>query len=272
MSRLRTADVIVLSVGKSGRTWLRVLLNKYLSLHYGVPFSIDDLHAVNPAIPSISYQHRLSPSLPKAPAWINRLLENVPLVTRRTLRRKKLVLLRRDPRDMIVSSYFQLTRRASGGTRLENTSISDYIRIPNRGIGARVRLMNQLYDMVKDLPHYHGLTYEGMKADTAGELEKLLRFMGIEPNPQHVAAAVAFSDFDNMRRMEQNREFSKAMMRPGDPADANSFKVRKGKVGGYLEHFGAADLAYLEQQIAALHPDLGYARPAAVPPGSRRSL
>jgi hypothetical protein len=38
-------------------------------------------------------------------------------------------------------------------------------------------------------------------------------------------------------------------MQPGQPQDASSFKVRQGKIGGYVQHLSAADLVYIDEVI-----------------------
>lgn len=50
---MRKSDVLVLSISKSGRTWLRVMINKYISLVYDIPFSLEDLSMRNNEVPSI---------------------------------------------------------------------------------------------------------------------------------------------------------------------------------------------------------------------------
>jgi hypothetical protein len=262
-TRLRHADVIVVSLGKSGRTWLRVMLNKYLSLHYGTPFSTDDLHQQNPAIPSIIYQHHLWMNFAKAPAWLNRVLERFPLLPRDVFHKKKVVLLTRDPRDTIVSNYFQITKRARADKRIDDISISDFIRHGTWGIEARVRVMNLFLDKLRGHPRSLVVTYETMKADAEEQLRRLLRFIDIDPNAAQVTEAVAFADFGNMRRMEESNELQKGLLRPGDPADPDSFKVRKGKVGGYVEYLNATDIAYVERHVATLSPEYGYRKPAS---------
>jgi hypothetical protein len=62
--------------------------------------------------------------------------------------------------------------------------------------------------------------------------------------------AVEFARFDNMRALERKNAFKSARLRPADGADPESFKTRKGKVGGYREYFTDEDLAYLEARIA----------------------
>src|SRR5436189_6436864 len=58
---LRESDVVIVSYGKSGRTWLRVLLSRYYQLRYDLPanrlLQVDNMHALNQAVRRISFTH-----------------------------------------------------------------------------------------------------------------------------------------------------------------------------------------------------------------------
>ena len=44
-----------------------------------------------------------------------------------------------------------------------------------------------------------------------------------------------------------------------DPTDPETFKVRKGKVGGYVDYLDAKEIEYLDNKIEAdLDPIFGY--------------
>jgi hypothetical protein len=46
---------------------------------------------------------------------------------------------------------------------------------------------------------------------------------------------------------------------PADPNDPETFKVRKGKVGGYVDYLGEEEIALLGRKIRdELDPEFGY--------------
>ena len=48
-------------------------------------------------------------------------------------------------------------------------------------------------------------------------------------------------------------------LRPGDKTDAESFKTRRGVVGGYTDYLGDTEIEFLNQYIAKnLYRDFGY--------------
>jgi len=58
---LREADLVILSLGKSGRTWLRAMISNLYHQRHGVPenrlIRFDDFHQHDPAIPKILFTH-----------------------------------------------------------------------------------------------------------------------------------------------------------------------------------------------------------------------
>ena len=58
--------------------------------------------------------------------------------------------------------------------------------------------------------------------------------------------ALEFSRFENMQKLEAAGAFDSKILHPGDVRDPESFKVRRGKIGGYREYLSAED-----QQFAA---------------------
>jgi len=255
VERMRNADFLIISPAKAGRTWLRVMLNKYLSLHYGVPFSLDDLHRQNAEIPSIVYEHWLWFHLRLA--TFRQWLRGRYIIPTRVLARKKLILLVRDPRDILVSAFFQESTREHKHKKT-NLSLSAFVRNRRRGIRSIVRVLNLIYRKIRKQPGFLLLRYEELRADPATELTRIIRFAGIAVKDREIAEAVSFAAFDNMRRMEESDSAKSSKLRPGDRRNPESFKVRKGKVGGFVDYLSERDIIYVNEQICRLDPDLGY--------------
>ena len=71
--------------------------------------------------------------------------------------------------------------------------------------------------------------------------------------------AVSFGSFDNLRQLESKGFFRQGGMKLRNPDDPNSFKVRRGKVGGYRDYFTAEQAAELEALVQErLSPAFGY--------------
>jgi len=251
---IKKSDIYIFSVAKSGRTWLRVLINKYLSLAYDIPFGLGDLNKYNKTILSILFTHEL---------WVHysiatprqKLLGKF-IVPNKFLRSKKIVVLYRDPRDVLVSLFFQKSKRSKTKTR---KSITDFISDKRHGIDLIVDVMNQWRERLENHSNCFWVSYEDLRHDTFTSFKEILNFLNFTViNEEFIQEAIAFAKFKNMKKMEAGGAFGSKIMRPGDQSDPDSFKVRKGIVGGYVKHFSDEDLRRLDQAVSRLHPFFGY--------------
>ena len=235
---------MIVSFPKSGRTWLRLLLGKTLCDHYGLPASkmLDT--------PALSDAAGLLPTVFSHDGASNTEARHL-----RRLRRdkseygaKRVVFLRRDPRDVVVSCFFQANRRRD----LFRGDLSAFLRDPHYGIDKILRYYDLWY-AARDVPEaFRLISYESLHNEPVASLRIALGAMGGQGIPDAVLEdAVAFGNFENMRRMEREGSFESRRMRPGDAEDPESFKVRRGEIGGYREYLSAADQAYVAARLAA---------------------
>lgn len=248
-------EVLVLSVGKSGRTWFRVLLNKYLSLVFDVPFSVDDLSLANRRIPVIRYDHEAWSHIHERSRIRRWLGENI--VPTWILRRKKIIVVVRDPRDTVVSGYFQATKRSR---RKKDLQMDEWIRMPTRGVGAIVAVMNEWRSRLRDHSGCLWVRYEDMKADAVAELRRVAEHLGVPVDESKLREAVEFARFENMRKMEESGRFESRILQPRDATDPDTYKVRRGKVGGYRDYLDEDAVAYVDARLRDLDPFFGYGR------------
>lgn len=245
IQEFRRAKVCIVSFPKSGRTWLRVMIGKALCDRYAMDekLILDELTVTEAAgvLPTL-YTHDGS-SNTEGHHW-NSLVAN-----KSPYREKKVIFLLRDPRDVAVSCFFQATKRKG----LYEGTISDFIRDDRYGIRKIVTFYNH-WHAARDTPKAMlVLTYEGMKEDPSGDLRKALEFIGAEGiSDEVVGRAVEFAGFDNMRKMESEGKFESKKLRPGDAEDPESFKVRRGKVGGYVDYLNEEDQKFCNDIIREL--------------------
>jgi hypothetical protein len=249
----READVLVISLGKSGRTWLRVMLHKYLSLRFDVPFDEIRLDSSAHAFPAIAYTHELAAHF-RDDRWTRRLVGK-SILPRSVTDSRQIVILSRDPRDVVVSSHFHKTQRSMK----TDCSLEEFIHHPRWGIAGLVYIMNRWRRRFADHPNCHWLSYEALRADPRAEMERLLASLGIPVESEALEAAIEFARFDRMQAAEARGEFADKRLRPGQSDQPDSFKVRRGKVGGYRDYFDAAAIEFLDVEVAKLDPFYGYA-------------
>ena len=90
--------------------------------------------------------------------------------------------------------------------------------------------------------------YEDLHADTAGELRRMLEFMPVaDVRDDVITEAVEFARFENMRKLESSASINR--LRPADKADPESYKTRRGKVGGYVDYLAPEQAAWLTDRM-----------------------
>jgi hypothetical protein len=256
--RLRAADFVVVSLGKSGRTWLRAMVSHLYHQRHGIPehelIGFDNFHRLDPAIPRILFTHD-GPAEP----W-NR--QQHP--GEEPYRGKRVLLLVRDPRDTAVSMYFQHTRR-SRSLSPEHATPADFLLGEEHGRLPRfVRFLNGWARRLPAIPGSLLVRYEDMAADPGAELRRVARFLGAAFSEEEIWRAVAFASFESLREKEAKGFFTSERLRPGTVGDPASYKVRRGKVGGWRDYVTGEEAERADAYLAAhLHPVYGYGRPAA---------
>jgi hypothetical protein len=257
-AELRDGDAIVVSIPKSGRTWLRTFLSAYFCARYGYPFSLDLIKYRDPRIPRVIYSHDLFEHRTKGRWWDR--IRGKYLVPASELRRAKVILLVRDPRDAFVSHYVQLTRpTADAPDELKRKNVGEMLRDSLLGIEQIIRTMN---DWLAEFGHRPNLTlvrYEDLRSRPAEHFGRVLAAVGEpEVSQEHLDAALRFCEFSNMQKMEAAGSFDSKILQPRDMNDPESFNVRRGKVGGYRDYLSADDQQYAADALRELDPRFGY--------------
>jgi hypothetical protein len=232
-------EVYVLSYPKCGRTWLRLMIGKALDEHYqlGVanPMELGRFHAVNAEIPRIRVTHEAAHKTDDISG------------DKQRFRDKTVIFLVRDPRDVVVSMFFEATRRTGNYTG----TIAQFVREPVGGLDAIIDYYNVWADARTVPRRFHLVRYEDLHADPGGALAAVLTAMDLPVGDAAIDAAIGFSRFDNMRKLETANAFGSDRLKQAKSGDAESFKTRKGKVGGYRDYLTGADLDYVQGRIAA---------------------
>ncbi len=260
--KLQRADWVLMSWGKSGRTWLRVMMSRAYQLKGGLDASelldFDNLKARNPTLPAVFFTH-------------NNYLRNYTgnWESKDHFKGKRIVLLVRDPRDVAVSQFFQWKFRMRPNKKFINDypphgadiDTWDFVLDEDAGVPRIVDYFNGWARAIPELKDVLVVRYEDMRADPAAVLSEIMAFTGTEVTEEQVREAVEFAAYDNMKKMEQETFFkgSGARVRPGDKDNPQSFKVRKAKVGGYRDYFTDEQCRQLDDMVAQLDPMFGYA-------------
>ena len=176
--QLRLCDLVVVSRGKSGRTWLRTMLSRYYSLAYDLPeasfLEFDNLHRMNSRIPRVFFTHD----------------NNLRVYTgardsRRDFYDKKLVLMVRLPQDVAVSHFFQWKHRMRPHKKKiygypehgSDISLFDFVMAPGSGLPRIIEFMNQWADELPKVQDHLLVRYEDLRASPAESFRRVVEFL-----------------------------------------------------------------------------------------------
>jgi hypothetical protein len=271
--RLRRADAIVVTHTKSGRTWLLVMISHLFHLKYGTPereiIRFDNLHRRDPRVPKLYFTR-----------WANLITPDDAAPPPALDPASRWIFLFRDPRDVAVSYYFHLQNRSTPVERAHKgvadavlaKSMFEFVTDPAVGVPHIVLLMRRWLERMASLEHAILVRYEDLHADPAGELARVMGFLGQACDAEDVARAVEFAAFDNLKRREADNFFGTDRLRPVDQADPDSFKVRRGAIGGWRDYFDAAQCRLIDALVEGLPASLGYGPPPLDLPASAAPL
>ena len=245
--RYQETDAFLISYPKCGRTWLRMMIGVALKHEFTLtrddPTGLYKLTCGDDRIPTLDVVHEGRPDEKSS--------REIEGSSKRGFREKRVIFLVRDPRDAVVSNYFESTKRVN----TYSGTISEFIRRRRGGVDSIIAYFN-VWARRRDVPRAFLLvTYEQLHNDAHGQLRRVFEFLSLpDISDEAIAAAVEAGSFRNMRAVEQDESVATKRLSPGRSDDPESYKVRKGKVGGYHEYLTDDDVRYLNERIdAQLH-------------------
>lgn len=269
LAKAARASFLIIGHPKSGNTWLKVMLSRLYQLRYDLPESTlintDEFARRIPAIPRIaatngcySYEGEVGKLL-AADAPDN------------PLRHKPVLFLARNPIDIAVSWYHQFTKRQSRAKQeLINHAIArpidrrkvqmwEFVRHSDIGLPFLIDYQNTWAGNIAALPQGLLVRYEDLRNDPVLTLSRILEHVGESFSTAEIRAAVEWGSFDNLQKLETRGTFRQGGMKLVNRNDPSTYKVRRGKVGGYREDFAPDQVADLEQLVReGILPELGY--------------
>lgn len=143
----------------------------------------------------------------------------------------KIILIVREPRDVMVSYYHFETAKAK--PRFRGT-FSEFIRHKKFGLEAWFKHYQSWIKYATVL-----LTYEDLKKDDISEFSRMLKCLDISIDPEIVKLAAEKSRFDQIRQIEDEYGWSMT-----GKFKQNSRFTRQGKSQAWQDFFSLEDLDY----------------------------
>ena len=269
LSKAHKASFLIIGHPKSGNTWLKAMISRLYQIRYDLPESklinTDEFARKIPEIPRLaatngyySYEGEVGKLLAAGAA------DN-------PLRHKPVLFLARNPIDIAVSWYHQFTKRQSRAKQelinhwVDNpidrhtVQMWEFVRHSDIGLPALIEYQNTWARNIADLPRGMLSRYEDLRAEPVATLHRIIQHMGENFTEDEVRAAVEWGAFDNLQKLETKGTFSQGGMKLVNAGDPSTYKVRRGKVGGYREDFDEYQVAELEALVRDnIDPALGY--------------
>lgn len=259
---IKNADFVFISPPKAGRTWLRVTLSGFFQARFGIPegelLGFDNFHRVNPEVPRIRFTDD---------KYVSAYTGNRD--SKRDYYNSRVLLLVRDPRDIAVSNYFQWVNTVNPykkkfhklSSRAGEVSLFEYVMDEDYGIPRTIKFLNGWQAELQKTKDHLVISYEEMRASPEQILRKVTAFMKIAADDEQIAHATEYASMENMRKIEKSgsTESGSRRLMPKDVNNPDSFKARRGKVGGYRDYFSADELAAMDALVSGgLTPEYGY--------------
>ncbi|MEA3412033.1 MAG: sulfotransferase domain-containing protein [Pseudomonadota bacterium] len=237
---LREEDVFLASYPKSGNTWLAFLVATALT---GEEIDFDRIGDIIPGVIDHKGRGFISASggriIRTHEMWRPRYRKGIYIV--------------RDGRDVAVSYYHHQT---AGG--LFCGEFSEFLRwfaaggVDGYGSWAR-NVESWMYKIESRPESFIVLRYENMLADPAGELERVLDFLGGAMDRERIEYAVWANEKSRMRGKEGNSHFLKSRIK----RKGASF-VRSASAGQWAKYFDEDDQELFEKKLGRVNSLLGY--------------
>lgn len=233
--------MIFLSYPKSGRTWVRFLVDAYLADLHGLQLSnVFEVERMLDRRRRIEWTHLTGAMILELP------YDRIGEVDLSRIDGRSCVFLSRNLHATLASAYFQARDRV----KVFQGTPSEFVRSPLFGIRKLVAFYNLVEELKGRFSSFTHLTYEGLRENPAAGLIATLEVLGAEIDPERVKKAVRLGGIESLRRLARTPEYAQTALAPVDKDNPDSEKVRRGDDEAWRELFGEEDARFIDRVIA----------------------
>lgn len=225
--------IFLLSYPKSGRTWLRMIIGKYISKKYNL--EEEDSLTYGKELEKLGLKNLFHTHA--SYTWEK---EDITL---KDLYNKPIILLSRNVNDTIVSYYHHIKYRL-GQKRAYKGNISDFIK-SNKG----VKQIKEFYKNIENMNFIYKTSYEELHANGFEVCKNILEILGEKVDDNILKESIEFCEFSNMQKYEKESKLAISTAVKINVNDKKTFKVREGKVNNYKKYLSNEDIEYIEKVI-----------------------
>ena len=246
------ASAWVVGYPKCGNTWFSLMLRKALALSYALPDealarALSDWRPVAALrrVPAIGMTHHM-------PLFNSESYRTMSLDLR-LFRGRRVVLLIREPKDVLVSLYMHNVHREA--RPLYHGDVNAMAHSEIYGIEKYLTYYATWYAHRAEPKNLMLVRYEDLSHEPGAVLAAALDFLGIpRVTDALVREVVAYASFENMRRLETADTLRLPSLSPPPTRRAEGFKVRKGVIGDHVNHLAPATIAHIDRRVAESLP------------------
>jgi hypothetical protein len=231
-------ETCVVSYPRSGRTWLKYMLF-YVQIKMGLIknscFSIFKHDGVLIHRISRMRQYRADKSM--------------------YYKKRRVLLLVRDPRDVLVSAY-HFIRHNRSAMWIRHMDIEDYIRF-KYGLPFLIRFMNDWATQQHVPKEFMMVRYADLVNKCKTTLRSIVKYLAHIDVQDNV-----LNDTVNACRFERMQMHCRKVASDGishQSVNNECLPARRGVIGGYVDYLGQKDIDWIDSQLRrSLHPKYGF--------------
>jgi len=233
----------LVSFPKTGRTWLMYMINQIKE---------QGNHRLKKEKYFIFKEHDNSEIILED-GTRNNPLDVFKFTSRFRYRRGKVIFLVRDPRDVIVSHFHQVTKRAKNPFIFN--SISEFVKDDILGFKRIIHFYNLWYYQQQKPTDFLLIKYEDLLENGVQTLSEITSFLNISITTNNLQEIYHQSSSDKMRKKEKANQLE-GFNDFGKSRD--QLKVRNARIGGYKSELSEEDILYCNKEMKNLNTYFGY--------------
>lgn len=231
---------VFVSYPKSGRTWVRFMVNNYLAQVHNLPvnnvFDVEKLFEGSER--HVFWTHFNGAMLFKQPYW------QMGFNYKQVLGHPCLMLVR-NFYGTLASAYYHARYRKA----IFDGTPSEFVRSPLYGAIKLISHYNQVATLAPAFPRFEVFVYERIREDPAGQLAAILQALQVEVQPDLVGKVVEEGKLPNMQRLAAQPQYAGTVLEELNPDAPCNQHTTTGNNKKYRELFTEEDLQLVARLI-----------------------
>lgn len=236
--RLARRKYFFVSYPKSGRTWLRFMVDDYRTRLFGI--TVPQVFAVER---KLQLKHRIVWT--HAGGDFRHPYYGQLTFADRLDRKAPFLFLSRNFYGILNSAYHHRTFRR----KVMDLPPGEFIRHPNCGILHVVSYYNMWLELREKLHSFQAFSYEDLKKEPYETMARVIESLELPVKEDLLRQTVECGTVANMKILAKSEAYANTVIAPSNLNDERSAKVREGKASSYRELFSDEDLDFIGNVI-----------------------